>query len=305
MTLCNIDDYRVSMADRRRVVLYRDAMKKRVRKRVVCELGVGHVPLGLMALQLGAECVYAIDEDAEALSYALAKAREYGFSEERYITVCGEPKSVTLPERVDVIVAEPLSSVGFSADTGARMESARRRLLSKRGVMIPEGVRCYAALAGPTQFARQLKLWSGALPELMGAHNTRLEDVFRSTTQSMTISPSAILGDWSLWRTLDFHDPSTHRALRPLILEARRLGIAHGVACCFEADLGRKVVLRTFPDAAPTPWQQAFTPFGSSFRVNPGDQVYVQLMASEQDYMGAQFETEVLGAPKRPKQASA
>jgi len=303
MTFCNIDDYRVSMSDRRRVSMYRDAMSKKVRRRVVCELGVGHVPLGLMALQLGAERVYALDEDPEALSYALASVRDYGFSEERYITVCADPKSAELPERVDVIVAEPLSSIGFSADTGGRMESARRRLLRPNGIMIPERVRCFAALAGPTQFAKQLKLWSGALSELLGSPETSLEEVFRATTQSMVISPSAILGDWEVWRTLDFQDASSHRQVRPLLLRAHRPGIAHGVACCFEADLGSKLVLRTFPDASPTPWQQAFTPFATSFRVNEGDEVYVQLMASEQDFMGSQFETDVLGTPARRDRA--
>ena len=166
--------------------------------------------------------------------------------------------------------------------------------------MIPQRVRCYAALAGPTQFARQLTLWSGELPELVGEGAEKLEDLFRASPQNMVISPAAILGDWEVWRELDFDAPGSHRAIRPLVLRAHGLGIAHGVACCFEADLSPSVTIRTFPDAAPTPWQQAFTPFGSSIRVERGDAIYVQLTAPEQAMMGSQFETHVLGVPSAP-----
>lgn len=297
MTLCNLDDYRVSMADRRRVSTYRDALAATVPRRVVCELGVGHVPLGLMALQLGAERVYAIDEDAEALRYARESLRDHGFDEHQYITLCGTPSTVALPERVDVLVAEPLSSIGFCEDTGTRMATARERLLKPGGLMVPQRVRCYAALAGPTQFARQLKLWSSELPGIVEASTETLEGIFRSTTHTMVISPTAILGGWAVWRELVFDQPGVHRELRPLVLRADRLGIAHGVACCFEADLSTSVTLRTFPDASPTPWQQAFTPFDASLRVSQGDSIYVQLMAPEQTMMGSQFETQVLGTP--------
>ncbi|MBD90233.1 MAG: hypothetical protein CL940_07835 [Deltaproteobacteria bacterium] len=305
MTLCNMDDYRVSMSNRRRVFMYRDAMEGVVRGRTVCELGVGHVPLGLMALQLGAECVYAIDEDLEALTMAQASAREHGFGPDQYVTLRGTPATVSLPERVDVVVAEPLSSIGFCDDTGERMTLARERFLASGGLMLPQEVRCYAALAGPTQFARHLNLWSGELPELIGMSAETLEDMFRSTPQTMVISPTAILGEWEVWRTLAFDDPGAHRQLRPLMLTANRLGIAHGVACCFEADLSSKVTLRTFPDASPTPWQQAFTPFHSSFKVASGDSIYVQLMAPEQAMMGSQFETQVLGTPDWSEQGPA
>jgi type I protein arginine methyltransferase len=300
-----MDDYRVSMSNRRRVSMYRDAMAGVVRGRVVCELGVGHVPLGLLALQLGAKRVYAVDADAEALSFAQAAARDNGFGPDQYVVMRGTPATVVLPDRVDMIVAEPLSSMGFCEDTGERMATARARLLAPGGIMVPQQVRCYAALAGPTQFARQLNLWAGELPELIGTPAETLEEVFRSTTQTMTIAPTAILGDWEVWRKLAFDDPGAHRELRPLVLTAHRQGIAHGVACCFEADLSSKVTLRTFPDASPTPWQQAFTPFGSSIRVTTGDAIYVQLMAPEQAMMGSQFETQVLGTPNWSEQGPA
>ena len=295
MTLCNLEDYRVSMADRRRVSTYRDALARTVPGRVVCELGVGHVPMGLMALQLGAERVYAIDSDPEVLEFARQSVVERGLDGDRYITVCGHPDTVELPERVDVIVAEPLSSLGFCDDTGQRMTAARARLLAAGGVIVPRRIRCFAALAGPTQFDRQLGLWRRTLPEVTGTSSEQLIEAFRATTQTMPISPSAILGGWEVWREFTFDDSGRHRELRPLVLSADRLGIAHGVACCFEAELCDGVVLRSFPDASPTPWQQAFTPFASSLRVDRGDAVYVALTAPEQVRLGALFESRVLG----------
>jgi predicted O-methyltransferase YrrM len=295
VTLCNLDDYRVSMADRRRVSTYRDALARTVPGRVVCELGVGHVPIGLMALQLGAERVYAVDPDPEALEFARRRVREDGLADDRYITVCGHPATVDLPERVDVLVAEPLSSLGFCDDTGQRMTAARERLLASGGAIVPRRIRCFAALAGPTQFDRQLGLWRRTLSDVTGASADHLLEAFRSTTQTMLISPSAILGGWEVWREFTFDDTGHHRQLRPLVLTADRLGIAHGVACCFEAELCDGVTIRSFPDASPTPWQQAFTPFVSSFRVAGGDAVYVELTAPEQVHLSALFESRVLG----------
>ena len=51
--------------------------------------------------------------------------REHGFGPDRYITLRGKPSTVTLPELAEVIVAEPLSSLGFCDDTGERMVAAR------------------------------------------------------------------------------------------------------------------------------------------------------------------------------------
>ena len=297
MTLCNMDDYRVSMADRRRVSVYRDALARTVPGRVVCQLGVGYVPLGLMALQLGAERVYAIDPEVAALEDARESVLEHGFDEARFVTFRGDPSTVELPEQVDVIVAEPLSSLGFDDEAGQRMNVARDRFLAPGGAIVPRRVRCYAALAGPSQFARQLDLWARELAEITGAPRDQLVETFRTTTQTMFIAPSALLGDWEVWRELVFDDPGRHRQVMPLVLEARRPGIAHGVACCFEADLCDGVTIRSFPDASPTPWQQAFTPFLESMRLMVGDPVYVELMSPEQYELGTQFETRILGVP--------
>lgn len=295
MTLCTMDDYRVSMADRRRVSTYRDALSQTAPGRVVCVLGAGHVPLGLMALQLGAERAYILDADAAALDFARQNAQDNGFGADQYITLCGHPSTVDLPERVEVLVAEPLSSLGFCPDTGRRMMVARERFLTPDGLVIPHSIRCHAALAGPNQFARQLGLWARELPEITGASREELVGAFRSTTQTMVISPAALLGGFQVWRELDFDKPESHREVRSLVLTAERLGIAHGVACCFEADFIRGVTLRTFPDAAPTPWQQAFTPFAASMRVERGDKVYVKLTVPEQAALDARFESHVLG----------
>jgi len=258
-----------------------------------------------MALQLGAERVYAIDTDADALEFARRGVLERGLDGGRYITVCGHPETIELDEQIDVLVAEPLTSLGFCDDTGQRMTAARERLLAPDGLIVPQRIRCFAALAGPTQFDRQLGLWRRTLPEITGASSEQLLETFRATTQTMHISPSAILGSWEVWREFTFDASGRHRQLRPLVLTAGRLGLAHGVACCFEAELCDGVVIRSFPDASPTPWQQAFTPFASSFRVDRGDAVYVSLTAPEQARLGALFESRVLGATKPPSTSAA
>ena len=106
MTLCNMDDYRVSMSNRRRVSMYRDAMAGVVRGRVVCELGVGHVPLGLLALQLGAKRVYAVDVGKGQLAWHLRRDHRVIVMEKtnaRHLERNALPKNF---ERADVVTID-------------------------------------------------------------------------------------------------------------------------------------------------------------------------------------------------------
>jgi histone-arginine methyltransferase CARM1 len=104
--------------------------------KVVLDVGTGSGILAFFALQCGAKKVYAVDA-SDAVHIAEKLARSNGFSEDRMVIIKGKIEEVDLPERVDVIVSEP---IGFLLVHERMLESyvaARDKFLKPGGLMMP------------------------------------------------------------------------------------------------------------------------------------------------------------------------
>lgn len=103
--------------------------------KVVLDVGTGTGILSFFALQAGAAKVYAVDaSDAIVVAEKLAAAN--GFKD-RLQTIKGKIEEIELPEKVDIIVSEP---IGFLLVHERMLESyviARDRFLKPGGLMMP------------------------------------------------------------------------------------------------------------------------------------------------------------------------
>jgi type I protein arginine methyltransferase len=103
--------------------------------KVVLDVGTGTGILAFFALQAGAAKVYAVDaSNSVAVARKLAEANGYG---DKVIVVKGKIEEITLPEKVDIIVSEP---IGFLLVHERMLESyvvARERFLKPNGLMFP------------------------------------------------------------------------------------------------------------------------------------------------------------------------
>jgi type I protein arginine methyltransferase len=103
--------------------------------KVVLDVGTGTGVLAFFALQAGAAKVYAVDaSDAVIVAEKLAKANGYG---DKVVVVKGKIEEIELPEKVDIIVSEP---IGFLLVHERMLESyvtARDRFLKPGGLMMP------------------------------------------------------------------------------------------------------------------------------------------------------------------------
>lgn len=132
------------LADYVRTGTYQKAMYNNsvdFKNKVVLDVGTGTGILAYFAIQAGARMVYAIDaSDSVNVAKALAKANNY----EQYITVIkGKVEEITLPEKVDVIISEP---IGFLLVHERMLESyviARDRFLKPGGLMMPTTGKIY------------------------------------------------------------------------------------------------------------------------------------------------------------------
>lgn len=297
MQLHNLEDYRRMMADRVRMDAYRRAIKAVCPGKVVCEIGLGLGPLSLMALQEGATRVYGVEIDRDALEVATAVIRGHGFDKERFIPVHGLSTRVELPQRVDVILSETLDSTGFGENTATYMEDAKTRFLRPGGVFLPSHVNCYAALASPRTYLRQLRFWERELADVVGVTYEEILKLLREHSHVLDIEEEDCFSGWKSWREMDFLKSGYQHSESKLLLDVTQAGRIHGVACAFDATLSPGVKLRNFPWDPPTCWKQGFNPFTGPIDLALGDAALVELVLPETELIQIQFEMHVTTGP--------
>ncbi|AKT41227.1 non-ribosomal peptide synthetase [Chondromyces crocatus] len=134
-----LDDllYHAMIADERRMAQYKASIEKVVPGRVVVEVGTGpQAPLAILCAQAGARKVYAIELDAKAHRSAVEHVKRLGLDGVVEV-ICGDVRTVRLPEPADVCVSALFGSIG-GAEGAAAILNGARHLLRPSGVMLPE-----------------------------------------------------------------------------------------------------------------------------------------------------------------------
>jgi hypothetical protein len=298
MKLKDLEEYKVMMQDKVRMLTYRRAIRQMCPGKTVCEIGLGLGPLSLMALQAGATRVYGIEMNCEVLFNATDIIRSHGYDNDRFVPIHGMSTHVSLPERVDVLLSETLDSMGFGENTGLYMEDAAYRLLAPGGVFLPSKVSCFAALASPQSYLRQLYFWEEEMRQLVGVDYQAIIPLLRERSHVIDIEKSELHTDWQLYKDLDFSAPFPARRTHSMLLDVIRPGRVHGLACAFEAQLAPGIVLTNKSEAPRTCWRQGFNPFEKAFEVELGDAAYIEFHVPEQEQICVDFDMDVTIGPK-------
>ncbi len=297
MDIRKLADYKKMMVDDGRMTAYSQAIQKTCGDRVVCEIGVGLGPLSLMALQAGATRVYGIELDKEALDAAVGILAANGFGADRFIPIEGLSTRVTLPERVDVLLSETLDSMGVGENTAHYMVDALERHMKPEGVFVPGRLECHVALASPESYRAERMFWGQHLSEAHGLDYSSALPWVSENKHTIQVESTELFSEWSLWQSIDFHQPSTWKRVTQLVLPVTRSGVVDGFACAFDAELTEDVHIRTFPHDPPTHWKQSFNAFPSPIEVAPGQSVYMELEVARGDHPSLQFEMRVTSGP--------
>lgn len=102
----------------------------------VLDLGCGLGLLSFEAVRAGAQTVYACDVDKPALKEAQKTAWDLGM-QEKIAFLNNLSSDIFLMERVDVIIAETVGSLGLDENIVPFVIDARERFLKKGGKIIP------------------------------------------------------------------------------------------------------------------------------------------------------------------------
>lgn len=276
--------YGSMIADRVRVEAYAEALRKTVRKgSVVVEIGTGPGIFAVLACQLGASRVYAI-EPAEIIQVAREVAAANGCADkieffERF------SDRVTLPTRAEVMVSDLRGVLPFFQRHIPAIVDARLRFLAPGGLMIPRIDTSWAAVVEASKpFGEIVDPWdkNPLNQDLEPACALAIND-----GQKVRVKPSQLLTGHKLWTTLDYATVESPDVRGNLEWTVERRGTGHGIVMWFDADLAEGIGFSNAPGAPETVYGSFFFPWTQPVSLEKGQSVCVTLEAQlvEDDYV--------------------
>jgi protein arginine N-methyltransferase 1 len=272
----NLDAYAQMVADGVRMDAYRKALSRAVTtESVVVDLGAGTGIFALLACQLGASKVYAI-EPSDAVFLGAQMARDHGFGD-RLEVVKGSSFEVQPSEAADVLVSDLRGAVPLFGRHIPAIVDARSRFLRPGAVLIP----------------RRDLIWAApvTLPAWHEKHIQRVSDLslgldlssmcagLVNLTYSLPFGADALLASPSCWTELDYRVVDSPHVESTLSWEISGRGRAHGLGLWFEAELGDGIAFSTAPGGPESVYGRLVLPFARTLDLERGDTLAVDLSA--------------------------
>jgi protein arginine N-methyltransferase 1 len=275
--------YGEMLSDGVRLEAYTQALRKTVRPgSVVLEIGTGPGVFAVLACQLGARRVYAIEPDA-----VIQVAREIAAANdcsERIQFIEDLSTRVTLPIQADVIVSDLRGVLPFFQSHLPSIVDARRRFLAPGGVLIPKRDAIWAAVVeAPERYGRIVDCWEkNALAQDLSAARRLAVNTFHKAR----FAPQQLLAPPQLWATLDYTTLENPNYRGTLEFSAQRSGTGHGILLWFETCLVDGVGFSNSPSTPEAIYGSLFLPWTEPVSLTEGQRVRVELDATltESDY---------------------
>ncbi len=243
---------------------------------VVLDIGTGTGICALLACQLGARRVYAV-EPSDAIQVAREIAAANGYAD-RIEFIQDLSTNITLPERADVIVSDLRGVLPFLGSHFASIADARRRHLATGGAMIPQRDTLWAAIVtAPKLYADFVEPWE------VHNHGFDMQAARKLVLNSWgkgRVEPEQLLTEPKLWAELNYATLEEQNVAAELEWKVTQNGEAHGVMVWFDAVLADGVGFSNAPGVGAAVYGSALFPFLESVQLEIGDDVQVRLSAN-------------------------
>jgi protein arginine N-methyltransferase 1 len=291
-----VDTHREYLSDRVRLDAFAAAIAHVVRTGdVVLDIGTGTGLLGILACRAGARRVYAVEADGTA-EVARAVAAANGV-EDRMVVLHGHSAHVTIPEPVDVLVADLIGHMGFEAGVFQVYEGARK-WLAPGARAIPSQITIAAAPVEHERGYRDAHFWSAPVagvafdPVLCWSLNTGYPFKFDASQLLASGRVSATFPTLGAPAMLPIDGDVT----------IERPGTLHGIAGWFSADMAPGVALTNDPASSGLNRRQVYLPLTQAVPVEPGDRVGIRLRIRPADML-VSWTVEVRSAAGRARES--
>lgn len=279
MSLGELSEHRTYWADDVKIDRYRRALAAIVTpESIVLDLGCGTGLLGLIAVELGARHVYAVDGGSIiALAEQIAVANGVG---DRITHIRGFSSAIDLPEPVDVIVADQIGGLAYEPGVFTYYADARRRFLKPGGVCIPDRFRLLLAPVFSSDLDTEIEFWRSPRAGF---------DVSAAVTYASNSIHSPQLTATDLLAAPVVVDERPSWVDGPLSLDVsftiERAGRLQAIAGMFEAVMADGVLMSNnpaSPDHMLHRWNSLY-PLSEPVEVHAGDVVTAQVQINADD----------------------
>lgn len=273
----SVSGYGKMIADAPRMEAYVGALRQTVKPgSVVVDLGSGPGLFALLACQMGARRVYAIEPD-NVIEVVRQAAIANGYRE-RLVCIQDYSTRVTLPEQADVIISDLRGILPWFNQHLPSIADARRRLLKPKGILIPQRDVLWAALVeSPEKYSDIVGPWEG---DLYGFDLSSGRRFVTNTWRKLRVTPEQLLVKPSRWCVLDYsklEDPDINGEVSWTIAETRT---AHGFLVWFDSELIEGIGFSNRPGEPELVYGNAFFPFSYPIELDTGDEIAVTMSAN-------------------------
>ena len=280
--------HREMLFDSQRVLAYKYALTNLVTSNsIVMDYGAGSGMLSMLAAVHGnAKKVYAVElGPAAELARELVKANKL---ESQVDVIQADASTVSLPDKVDVIVSEWMGGLAVDENFVPGLIKARDVHLKPDGIMIPARAVGYASVAYDDQLYKIMKCWEDndygidlslikdkhCQDVLNGRNNVKSEHIFSIPTRLFDLN----------MKTIQAEDANFDSGL--VEVKVLHSGTVNCIAAWFECDMGdNKTVLRNDTLSADTHWGRTVFPIESPIQVEKGEILYFRLTSKDEGLM--------------------
>ncbi len=259
--------------DKARTWAYRRAIARTVRPGdVAVDIGTGTGLLAFLCARAGARRVHAIERFPGVLAWAEELARVNGLAD-RITFHRGDSRSITLPEKAQVIVSELIGYLAFEEGIIDTLLDARERFLAPGGTIIPRVLTLFAV---PVSERRAYPAYVDAWGRAEGLDYTPMRGHALRALYQTWLAPGDLLARPQPVFTADFRQGRRPERRVESRFPATAAGLVNGVGLWFGTTLADGVHLASSPFWM-THWGQSFAPIASPIRVRAGDVLRVVL----------------------------
>lgn len=277
-----IADYGAMIQDTARMDVFIKAMRRVItRDSVVVDIGTGTGILALLACQLGARRVYAIEPD-EAIHVAREAAVANGYAD-RMECLQALSTAVTLPEPADLIVSDIGGVLPWLQHHLPTIVDARTRFLAPGGTLIPRRDTLWMALVeAPDLYRKYAEPWN---VHPYGLDLTPARRLVINTWRQGHIAGEQLLAPLTRLMSVDYAEVTSPNLDGAVRWTVARSGIAHGFGAGIDRLLIDGVGFSNAPDCVDrlppnSIYRTAFFPWSSPVSLAVGDVVIVELRAA-------------------------
>jgi protein arginine N-methyltransferase 1 len=276
-------DYGSMLADEVRMRAFERALRQTVKPgMVVLEIGTGPGALAVLACQLGAKRVYALEPNP-VIQVAREIAAANGCAD-RIEFLEGVSTEVAGPIQADLIVSDLRGALPLLELHIPSIVDARRRFLAPGGALIGRADRLRVAIAeAPEIYSKIVGPWErNSLGQDYSAARKRIVNEI----SRLHPAPEELLTSPGLWATLDYRQIESPDVEGELSFQVTRDGTGHGIVIWFEADLAEGVQFSTGPESPDGVYRPIFLPWQEPVSLVAGQRLCVHLTAKllEKEY---------------------